>query len=472
MDSKAEGGGTLIPCSKIPPCVRRVYGNGVRHFDDALCLYGARRMQGAIASLVLSVEEHLKGLYLAAAHRGGRGISDAEWGNLQEHDFKLHKVRPKVDRSLDREALVAACGQYALNTMDPLTAMRSADSASAARCNNEIAQITPTLRLLARACTYHNWSRKNSGWDTFGLLPEDAQGAIAVHVLHIAKFYRDLLLSSAGEWMGLPRHRAPDDTCQLPKSPLGSCTGRAFLKILQETRSVSSCAHEMTSRILDMCARAMPARVDDASLHPLVRAVRLCASEPPLPGNAVRTRTADDAAQTRDEPPAMRVSVSMSTQNGLRRIERVTINQTPCSVYDGRIPIVLAAEAVIGREPGPDVPLPALGELLSRLGITPYGFRDRDIWQALANARGMLDGGRLRGYPARIVDSIRSATVENWRGVDPQARHVMAALLVSDPTAIELGEPAGPMPKHMARRLVWDALCAQKSVYDGGGAPA
>ena len=86
-----ERGDVLIPHAKILHGVRSAHESGTRHFADALCLYGEQRAQGAIPSLVLSIEEYLKGTFLAAFHREQKGVSASEWERIQEHKFKLHR---------------------------------------------------------------------------------------------------------------------------------------------------------------------------------------------------------------------------------------------------------------------------------------------------------------------------------------------------------------------------------------------
>jgi len=465
-DTRGAGDHMLITHHDIPPVLRRVHANSSRHLNDALCLYAAQRPQGAIPPLVLSVEEHLKGIYLAIAHRGKKGITASEWAELQSHTFKLQKVKPCADNELSKGELAKVCSLHA-HDADPLTAMRAVSSPVTIKFNHAVTQVTPALQLLARACIYHNWDKKTSKWDMFGFFSLDAQRALAFYLLQLARFYHDLLAQVAGQGIEFSCPMACRSLSQMPRNPLESSTGGIILRAVQGTGHVSTHAHEITTSILVLCRRVESLSVDRANLHPLVRALSMYNSEQPELQDGKREYASSDSAQTRAGETAMRVSVSMSAQGGLRKIEQITANDTACDVHDCRIAMVLEAERFIGRRPGETVPLPAIHELFSKLGIQACALRGDDIADALASAHQMLGAGHLRHYPPHIANSIKLATAKDWDYLDPQARNVVCALHRHSPAAIALAAGTDLERKHVARTTVWDALCSQKMVHDG-----
>lgn len=462
----ADPGGVRIPHAEILPALRRVHESGVRHYDDALCLHRANRAQEAIPSFVLAVEEYLKGIYLAIAHGEGRDITHAEWDRLKRRDFKLLEVKRCLDGKLDGKALEKIYADYSHWDLDIVTGTRSMFSRSAAECDSEVTDLTGILQTLKRACTYHNWNRRVSEWDPFESLSAYARRSLAFHVMHIAKCYHELFVHSVGDNLELPCARTCDSPSPIPKNPFRFYASRSVLQAFKHTRSILACPHRLTLDIIGKSRVIGEPSAGASNSHPLVRSISAFVSDLPTLQDGRHKYPSDDSGQTPDGKPTLSASISVHVEAGLGTLELVTINGAECDIYDSRIAIALEAEKIIERKPGPEMSKRALAALFSALGIRSYRFTDKNILHALKNARELLEGGYLYGYPERMVDHIRSATPENWLRMDPQARNVISALYLHDPAAIALDEHKSLMQKRRARVMAWDVICAQKVAYD------
>lgn len=457
--------GILIPHAKVLPGVRRAHEGGTRHFADALCLYGAQRAQGAIPSLVLSIEEYLKGIYLATFHRRREGVPAAEWDLLQDHKFKLNVESSWPYEALGAETLAGICERHARDTLGSLDRL-SPHVGSATMRIKKITMLAPGLQRLKLACLHHTWHGRDSRWDALGFLPEDARLALALYALHASRLYHELHVHSAERGSGMACPGECRTMSRVPKNPFMYYTGMGIMETARDAYFFADYGRSITMKIIGRCRRIATQGADRANLHPLVSTIHALASETSATQNRDREYSSNDSSQTRDGRPTMSVSASVSTEGGLTKIERVTINRDVCCVHDSRLAVALEAEELIGSDPGPNVPLPTVRELFSRLGISAYSNDDASVSLALADAHRMLAEGRLGGYPVQVTDSIRSATEENWDGQSQQARNVILALYVGNPAAVALSRNADLAQKHVARAVVWDALCSQKAVYD------
>lgn len=462
-----DSGGVRVPHAEILPGLYRIHESGARHFGDALCLYRANRAQDAIPSFVLSVEEYLKGIYMAIAHGEGRGITAAEWDSLQDHAFKLKEVRKRMRGTLGRAVLKQVYGGYSHWDMDATTGKRSMFSMTSDECDKEVAELTRVLQFLKHACIYHDWDDGTSEWSSLGSLPAHVQRSLAFHSMHIAKCYHDLLVHSVGQDLRLPCGTACAVTSPLPKNPFRLYTSRSVLNVLRSTKSVLSCPRTLTMGIVNKSAKIEPINGDLSESHPLVQSIFEFRSEQSKLTDGSHEYPTNCPGQTFDGQPAVSASILVHVRGGSGTIERVTINGTSCDVYDSRIAILLDAERIIERKRGPELSTAALISLFSELGIRSYSFTESIIRHAVSKAHDMLGAGLLHNYPRSTVESIRLATAEGWRGLDPQTRHVISSLLLRDPAAISLDGHESLMQKHAARRFVWDVLCAQKCMYDG-----
>lgn len=459
-------GGIRIPHAEILPGLHRIHESGVRHFGDALCLYAANRAQDAIPSFVLSVEEYLKGIYLAIAHREQRGISASEWELLHTHEFKLKKIKSGLDGTLDKTALEKIYGDYSHWDLDVARMTRSMFSREVDECDKEVTEITRLLQALKHACTYHNWNAKASQWEAFSSLSGYARRSLAFHAMHIAKCYHDLFVHSVGTELKLPCPRTCATLSPIPPNPFKFYASRRVLQVIQSNRSILTCPRNLTADIINMSTQIGLTNRDESNSHPLVRSISAFVSEQPTLRDGRHKYSSDDSGQTPDGKPTMSVSVSMQVEGNIGTLEQATINHDTCDVYDSRIAIILEAEKIIERKRGPALSRLALTTLFSRLGIQSYRFTYKNMSRSLKNAKELLEDGHLCHYPKRIVDHIRSATLADWFRMDPQARNVISALLLHNPTAISLDEYESLMQKHRARVMAWDVLCAQKAVYD------
>lgn len=462
-----DPGGVRVPHPEILPGLYRIHESGARHFGDALCLYTANRAQDAIPSFVLSVEEYLKGIYLAISHTNEQNVSAAEWAQLRKHEFKLQCVKPRLDGTLGEAALERIYGDYSHG--DPGTAGRArpAFSSSMDECDREVTELTRALQALKLACVYHDWDDRARDWGAFASLPAHAQRSLAFHAMHISKCYHDMLAHSVGDGLQLPCMATCSGLLRAHRDPFQLRVSRSVMRVIQNTGSVLACPRDLTLDIINGSARARQPDGDGSNAHPLVLAISELSSELPSLRDGVHGRTLDDSGQTPDGEATMSVSVSMHVSGGTGTLGEVTINRTACDIYDGRLAMTLEAERIIGSKPGPEMSRPALAKLLSWLEIRPRALSSTDVPRALGAARELAEGGRLRHCPGRIVDAIRSATPAGWPRLDPQARNVICALFLRDPAATALGDDEGLLQKRRARVVVWDSLCAQKAVYDG-----
>lgn len=463
-----DPGGVKIPHAEILPGLYRIHESGVRHFDDALCLYRANRAQNAIPSFVLSIEEYLKGTYMAIVHKGGHNVSAGEWSRLQNHYFKLRRVKPRLDGTLGMKDLERIYGDYSHGGAG---GEGSVFSRSAGECDREVTELTGHLQSLKLACIYHDWDDGASEWGAFASLSEYAQRSLAFHAMHIAKCHHDLFVHVAGEAIQLPCAITCSAFAPAPKNPFRLYASRRVMEILQGARSVLSCPRELTLNIVNASSKIGSAGGGGQNLHPLVRAVSMFLSELPALQDGDHEFSADDSGQDPGGAATMSVSVHMRVKGGTGTLRQAVINHAECDVYDGRVALILDAERIIGRGSGPEMPGASLAALFSRLGIRPCRLAREEVPRALEEARGLAEGGRLCHYPRRMVGRIRSATPEGWSGLDPQARNAVCALFLHDPAAIALDGREGLLQKRRARVVAWDALCSQKAAYDGMLAP-
>lgn len=468
---KGRRHGAPIPHSEIPRGLRRIHENAARHFGDALCLYEAKRPQGAIPSLVLSIEESLKGMCLAAARRRGGGVPAHEWSRLQDHRFKLLNAKRWAEGSLDGEGLVRACARHIHGTAHPLFGKRPVSAGDALGHIADVSRTTLGLQSLKKMSTYDNWNAAHGAWDTFGHLPEDAQEALVAYVLRLAVLYHDLLVHGSGGVLGPPCAKTCACLSDAPGDQFSAASGRIILDAMLDTGTVAQFAYQITRNILLKGRRVALSHKDYDNLHPFVNAMTLALAVQKEKGDGIYPCVSTDASQTYEGGVMMWACLVVSKEDNALKFEELTINGDVCKAYDSRIGAILDTELVIDRLPGKEAPLSAFSEAFSKLGIKVRKLRDEEIGFALENAHKMAKNGQLVHYPPDMVESITNATVDGWNDMDPDVRSVVASMYVADPTVVVLSGYTDPMRKYKIRVGVWQTLCAQKAIYEGRAAP-
>jgi len=463
--------GRPIPRSKIPPGIRRAHDNAERHLGDALCLYKAKRFPSAIPSAVLSLEESIKGMCLAAAHRKGGGVPASEWSLLDSHKFKLQNARRWAENGLDRDALVAACERHIHNTAHPLFGARPVSEHDALRHIDYVSRATLGLQPIKKMSTYENWNAVHGAWDTFGHLPEDAQDSLAVYVMHLAVLYHDLLAHSSGGMLGPSCARACGGLERIPGNPFSAASGRIVLDAMLATGTAAQYAYHITQDIFLKCRRVALLHGDYDNLHPFVNAMTLALSMLKEEQDGTYPCIATDASQTYGGNPMMWACLVVSREGGAVRFEELTINGDTCKAHDSRIGAILETELVIDRLPGSEAPLSAFSEAFSKLGIKVRKLKDEEAGLALENAQRMAENGQLAHFPPDMVDSIRHATREGWDELAPDIRSLIASMYVADPTVVVLSGYTDPIRKYKIRLGIWQTLCAQKAIHEGRASP-
>jgi len=460
----------FIPHSATPRGIRRAHDNAARHLEDALCLYGAKRYQGTIPSAVLSLEESIKGMCFAAAHRKGGGVPASEWRMLQDHKHRLRNAKRWAEE-LGKDAIVAACARHIHDTTYSLHGTRQASKGDALAHFDRVSMAASGLQSLKKMATYDNWNATHGAWDTFDHLQEREQDDLAVYVLSLAVLYHDLLVHGARGALEGPCARACGFLGTMPGNPFTAASGRIVLDAMLQTGTVAQHSYHVNKYIFLKCRRVALAHGDYHNAHPFVKTMSMALTATKEPKDGHYAYYADDSAQTHDGKATMFAFLIVSKEGQLFRIEKVCINGEICDAHDSRIGAILDTELVIDRHRGPEAPLSALGEAFSQLGTAVRKLGDGEVGPALENARRMAGNGQLAHFPQDMVDSIRHATEGDWDGLDSGVRNAVAVLYVADPEVIVLSSHPDYVGKYKIRGTIWDILCSQKAIHEGKAMP-
>ncbi len=473
-EGHGRGGGAPIPHAGLPHGIRRAHDSAARHLGDALCLYESGRPQGAIPSAVLSIEESVKGICLAAARRRGRGASADEWRKLQDHKLKLQNAQRWVEEGLGWDCIVEASRLHISSASRPLFGARPVSKDGALAHMGDIYRATQGLQSIKKMASYDNWNAAHGAWDTFGHLPEGAQGALAVHVLHLASLYHDLLVHGAGGALGQPCAIACTGLGRVPGNPFVSASGGIILEAMLQTGTVAQQAYHVNRDIFLKCRRVALRHGDYHDAHPLVKAMSMAIrahKEATDAKDGHYAYYADDSVQTYDGRATMFAFLIVSREGETLKLEKACINDEICDPHDSRIGAILETELAIDRLPGKEAPLSAYSEAFSSMGLKIRKLADEEICPALENARRMDENGQLACLPQGMVDSIRQATREGWDDLDPDVRVSIATMYVADPTVIVLSSHPDSVRKFKIRQAVWQTLCLQKAMHEGRAGP-
>lgn len=463
-----------IPHDSLPQGIRRAHDSAARHLGDALCLYEAKRFQGAVTPAVLSIEESIKGICLAAARRRGGGVPADESLLLLGHGPKLLNARRWVGEGVGKDCVAEACARHIRATSIPLFGARPVSANGAMGHMDAVSRATQGLQSVKKMSAYDNWNAAHGAWDTFGHLSEDAQDALAVYILHLAALYHDLLVHGAGGSLGAPCAVACAGLAGMPGNPLAAASGGTILNAMLQTGTVAQQAYHTNRDVLLKCRRVALRHGDYHNAHPLVKAM----------SRAVRAHKeakgakygycayyADDSVQTYGGRATMFALVIVSGEGNLLKLEKACINGEVCDPHDSRIAAILETELAIDRMPGKEAPLSAFSEAFSKLGIGVRKLGDGEIGPALENARRMAENGQLAYFPRDMVDAIRHATVEGWDGLDSDVRNAVAIMYVADPTVVVLCSHPDFVRKFQIRQTIWQTLCAPKATRGEGAVP-
>lgn len=466
-----RGGAAPIPHAKLPQGIRLSHDNAARHLGDALCLYDAKRPQGAIPSAVLSVEESIKGICLAASRRRGGGVPASEWRPLQDHRLRLLSAKRWVEEGLDRDCVAEACARHMRDPSRPPFGAGPAPETGAPDHLGRVYRATQGLQSIKKMAAYDAWNAAHGAWDTFGHLPEGAQEALAVNVLHLAALYHDLLVRGAGGSLGQPCAIACPGLRRMPGDPFVVASGGTILGAMLQTGTVAQQAYHVNRDTFLKCRRVALKHGDYHNAHPFVKAMTMAVSERDKGREGRCAYYADDSVQTHGGRATMFAFLIVSMEGETLKLEKACINGEICDPHDSRLGAILETELVIDRLPGRDVPLSAFSEAFSRLGIGVRKLGDEEIGPALENARRMADNGQLAHFPQDMVDSIRNATVEGWDTLDSDVRNAVAIMHVADPTVVVLCSHPDSVRKYVVRQAIWQTMCLQKEIHGGRDAP-
>lgn len=457
-----------------------------RLFDDAKFLFDNKKYERAIPIFINSIEESLKSYEFSIKFRKYQTVSTLEWNKLQDHKHKLTHVKEFVIKTLedgDKKEL-----EKMQRDIIPDSSKIKIDQ-MINQLKSEIA-VDSQLQGLKEKCLYTDWDKQNKEWNDFDLLDESKQEDLAFYVMKKAELELERLHFGIENAVNSLRHDDKDiknleypkynefreiknyDSLKLSKPfTRGEKTkydrGKRIMQKFISKNAVWTIYEEITYDNLRLYLKLTNKHAqEDWFPHPIIRALLLAfnaANSNDKDGNFMGV--SGDAEEAYDEKPMMSTVAIVAKKDDKFSVEKIVImtdENDEYNISDKIIEKIIDTEMVIERFKGKEMPLEAVHEAFSKIGIKLRKLKDEEIEKAIEFSKDMIKQNKIKGMPEEIIPKILSATKDNWEDLDPLVRSVISSgygsTLPIEENQIVMSGYVDPMRKFKVRGLIYQIL--------------
>lgn len=162
--------------------------NAESFFEYSKMAYMDRKHQSSIPLSTISIEESKKGIELAVAFSNGKHITNNEWSNLTNHNYKL-----KQSAKVAKQIVESFSESEHQNQFDNLEAkgihIDRISKDDMLKQIDSMKSIDIKLQKLREMCFYGNWNKNSKCWQSFYDLIAEDQDTLTFYVLNIARIY-------------------------------------------------------------------------------------------------------------------------------------------------------------------------------------------------------------------------------------------------------------------------------------------
>lgn len=452
-------------------------------FSDGKFLFEKKRFQSSIPLFVISIEEALKAHELSIKFRKYQGVTKKEWNKLLDHKHKLVHTKEFVisnleqmdEKTLENVKKETNTENYDINISQMITSMKSQIN------------IDSNLQSLREKCYYTDWDYQNSQWDNFDKIDQDKQEDLAFYVMKRAEdeltqlhfgieFAINVLRRDGKKLVNLsyPKYDELREIKNYESSKLihklsrgerqKFFRGERIMEKFVSTKAFHLVHQEIPSDLLKKnlaLIEKLPA--DKWFPHPIIRALFLALS-------GLREKDAEEgkyyygmsgnADETYEGKPTMLTTAIVGWKEGkisLEKIMIITDDSIQYSFSDKIIEKILETELVIERFQGIEIPLEAVHEAFSKIGIKLRKLKEDEIEPAINHAKGMAS--KIEGIPKDMIPKIMNTTKDNWETTDPSIRAMIATAYLGtlDPeeNTLILSSYIDPIRKFKVRDMIY-----------------
>jgi len=455
------GAGAGTPCMIGPGHARAGVGliqkRAKRLYEDAALLYGRGRFQNAIVLAILSIEESLKGEYVASKAQKSLGITAKQWDRLEIHGYKLGSI-DSLEGMLEDDDVKEFYRLRMARRAIPAFGTKKPTKDDIKSFRVRMRGLRLGLDFVKKRCLYDEWSPQYGRWDEFAYLERAVQDDLAFCLMDMARWQFAAFGLAAGcplaESGEKPRWPALGGDHDEPHKLL---SGEIVLDAMLQEQLAAMCPQAVTRNIAKRCMEmAYYSYHDDINWHPVVKAFFVAYGSLLQSPDGEYEVEADNAEQTYEGRPTMRVRVRMRKEGLVGECKAIVVNGVEYRAHDSRIDALLGAEEALTGMHGSEAPADMLVKAFAGIGVGVYMLRDEEVGDAIREARAAVEAGAP--MPGEMAAGIRTATREGWDGLSPDIRAYVAAAYKRKANAMVLSRTVGTMRKSMIRDMVWNAL--------------
>lgn len=455
-----------------------------RLYDDAKILYMKKRFVSAVPLFVNSIEEALKGYELAIKFRKCQSCTREEWNNLLDHKHKLVHVKEFAIEVLKKST------QKELDEMSVNFSVENIDKKKMINILQSDVVENSQLQNLKEKCLYTDWDSANKMWDDFEKIDSEKQEDLTFYVMKKAEYELDNLrfgIEHAVNSVRLDGNMIKDlpypryaefrdvsnyESLKSRKSrsrgeKIKFAKGKRILQKFMIKKSFHIIYQEIPFDNLKKYLDLIKKQPDEEQFpHPIIRAILLAyvaANKNDHDGNYAGV--SGDAEETMSGDPMMSTLAIVSRKGEQFTIEKIAVITDKSDEYnfnDKIIEYILDTEMVIERFSGKDVPLEAVHEAYSKVGLKLRKLKDEEIEPAIEISKKLIKEDKFRGIPQELTPKILSATRENWEDLDPQVRSLIgssyATTIPPEENQIIMTGTFDPLPKFKVRGMLYQTL--------------
>ena len=160
--------------------------NAEMFFEHSKIMYRERMHQSSIPLSTISTEESKRGIELVDAFSNGKHITNDEWSNITDHNYKLKHGQNMAKQTVKAFSEIEHQNQYDVLESKGVQVNRLNKDEVLKRIDSE-GSIEIKLKRLRETCLYGDWDSNSNRWKSFYDLTEEEQDALAFYVLNVAR---------------------------------------------------------------------------------------------------------------------------------------------------------------------------------------------------------------------------------------------------------------------------------------------
>ena len=398
-----------------------VYRKALRTYDDAKFLYDNSRFTSSIVHSITTIEESQKATELAVKMRKKQAITKELWSRMKTHKYKLTSSKKFILETLEKESQSNL--QNISKKLPPEVQKLNIDDLKKIVKNEN--HVYAFFQKIKEKCQYLDWDEQTNSWDDFDNLDESKQQDVSYYFVVTATYElnhsqscieHEINIMRRDGLEGFAYHTDPEKTILTyseyrdPKD--FDCIKKPDVEIMNIDKTRCSRGREIVKKFTaiqgsinklhqaytgDLLRNVLMLLKKQSNFelysHPIIRAAMLCLSmtkneyeQNPQSFDTEKrmSGTSGDAEETSSGEPTMVATCTVSCEKGQYTIESFTINGKAYMSHHKIIEGILKTEQVIERHEGKTIPLDAVHEAFSKIGIKLRRLKDAEIKDAIA----------------------------------------------------------------------------------------